>query len=289
MKRSLIPSLDDLRAFEAVARRGSVRAAAAELSLTHGAISRRLGKLAYDLRLTLFEKEGRGLKLSSDGEKLARACSFSFNHITETLLDIRQTALDKSIVLSCERSLAMKWLIPRLSAFQDQHPAYPVHLSVGGGTPDFNSGAINLAVRRIDFQIEQNWLVDNLIKEKMGPLMHPNIEHDWMQGYYTGIGTKTREEAWQQWLAQNPSKKSPKKMIFFDHHFLMIEAATAGMGVAMSPDLLARDDILSGRTIAPEGFQENGYSYGIIYPKNVVLSEGCQHLRSWLKKIANTL
>ncbi|XQZ97716.1 helix-turn-helix domain-containing protein [Komagataeibacter rhaeticus] len=62
-----MPSLDDLRAFAAVARLGSVRAAAVELALTHGAISRRVSKLATDLKLRLLEPEGRGVRPTRDG------------------------------------------------------------------------------------------------------------------------------------------------------------------------------------------------------------------------------
>ena len=61
MKRSDVPCLDDLRAFESVARLGSVRAAADELALTHGAVSRRVAKLGRDLGLCLVEPMGRGL------------------------------------------------------------------------------------------------------------------------------------------------------------------------------------------------------------------------------------
>ena len=89
MKRSEIPSLDDLRAFETVARLGSVRAAAPELALTHGAVSRRVSKLSADLGLRLLEAEGRGLRLTADGAKLAEAASQAFGLITDTLAEIR--------------------------------------------------------------------------------------------------------------------------------------------------------------------------------------------------------
>ena len=83
MKRSEIPSLDDLRAFETVARLGSVRAAAPELALTHGAVSRRVSKLSADLGLRLLEADGRGVRLTADGAKLAEATSQAFGLITD--------------------------------------------------------------------------------------------------------------------------------------------------------------------------------------------------------------
>ncbi|WP_287177372.1 LysR family transcriptional regulator [Mesorhizobium sp.] len=83
MQRSEVPSLDDLRAFQTVARLGSVRAAAAELALTHGAVSRRVSKLATDLGLRLLEADGRGVRLTSDGAKLAEATGKAFHLITD--------------------------------------------------------------------------------------------------------------------------------------------------------------------------------------------------------------
>ena len=85
MERSEIPSLDDLRAFEATARHGSVRLAADSLALTHGAVSRRISKLARDLRFDLFEKSGRGLRLTEAGETLNLTLARFFAELAETV------------------------------------------------------------------------------------------------------------------------------------------------------------------------------------------------------------
>ena len=153
MKRSDIPFLDDLRAFETVARLGSVRAAATELALTHGAVSRRVSKLSADLGLRLLEADGRGVRLTSDGEKLAEATGKAFSLITATLAEIRSSSPPIPIILSCERSLAMRWLIPRLSGFQDRYPDVEVHLSTGGGGLDFARDRVTLAIRRLRFRV----------------------------------------------------------------------------------------------------------------------------------------
>lgn len=118
MKRSEVPSLDDLRAFQTVARLGSVRAAAAELALTHGAVSRRVSKLATDLGLRLLEADGRGVRLTSDGAKLAETTGKAFHLITDALAEIRSSSTPIPIILSCERSLAMRWLIPACLGFR---------------------------------------------------------------------------------------------------------------------------------------------------------------------------
>ena len=137
MKTTRRPSLNDMRAFEAVARLGSMRAAADALALTHGAVSRRVAKLSDDLGLELFEPAGRGLRLTAEGQALASAMGRALALINDTIDSLRDRDAKRPVVLSCERSVAMRWLIPRLSAFQDRHPEIELHLSVGGGPLDF--------------------------------------------------------------------------------------------------------------------------------------------------------
>ena len=169
MKRSDVPFLDDLRAFETVARLGSVRAAAAELALTHGAVSRRVSKLSADLGLRLLEADGRGVRLTSDGEKLAEATGKALSLIIDTLAEIKSSSPPNPIILSCERSLAMRWLISRLSGFQDRYPDVEVHLSTGGGGLDFARDRVTLAIRRLDFLVDPEWTIIRLMPERVGP------------------------------------------------------------------------------------------------------------------------
>lgn len=100
MKRSEIPSLDDLRAFEAVARLGSVRAAADELVLTHGAVSRRVTKLSRDLEFPLVTPDGRGIAMTQEGWVLSKATTKALALVAEALNSIRLRDANAPIVLS---------------------------------------------------------------------------------------------------------------------------------------------------------------------------------------------
>lgn len=167
MKPTRRPSLNDLRAFEAVARLGSVRAAADELALTHGAVSRRVAKLADDLGLALVEPAGRGLRVTAGGQLLASTMQRALALIQDTIDTLQARDTRRPLVLSCERSVAMRWLIPRLSAFQDRHPQIELHLSVGGGPLDFARDQATLALRRLDFPVHPDWIVTPLMAENM--------------------------------------------------------------------------------------------------------------------------
>lgn len=282
MKRSNIPYLDDLRAFETVARLGSVRAAAGELALTHGAVSRRVSKLAADLNLRLLEAQGRGLRLTRDGAILAEVTGKAFGLITAALAEIRSASTPAPIILSCERSLAMRWLIPRLSGFQDQFPDVEVHLSTGGGAFDFVRDRVALAIRRLDFPVDPSWTVVRLMPERVGPVMLPALRGGFEVGEYVALGARTRPEAWEAWLSAHPEAPRPRTLRFLDHHFLMAEAALGGLGVALAPQAIAADDVAAARLESPFGFDPDGSDYGLIHPKSMSGSAGLAALRDWI-------
>lgn len=279
MKRSDIPSLDDLRAFETVARLGSVRAAANELALTHGAVSRRVAKLTADLGFRLTEPDGRGIRVTADGERLAEIASNAFGDIDNALRQIRAGSERAPIILSCERSLAMRWLIPRLSAFQDKYPDIEVQLSTGGGPLDFARDRVTLAIRRLDFPVDPEWTVIRLMAEQVGPVMVPAMRARFETGAYVALGSKTRPLAWQMWLDMRPDAPRPRATQLLDHHFLMVEAALGGLGVALSPKAIAADDT---RLEAPLGFDTDGTDYGLIHPRQMIISDDVAALIDWL-------
>ncbi len=282
MRRSDIPSLDDLRAFETVARLGSVRAAAGELALTHGAVSRRVSKLAAELGMHLVEPDGRGLRLTPDGEKLADATGQAFGVIAGVLAEIRAASVPTPIILSCERSLAMRWLIPRLSGFQDRYPDIDVHLSTGGGALDFARDRVTLAIRRLDFPVDPEWTIIKLMPERVGPVMLPSLQARFESGDYVALGSRTRPNAWAAWLDAHPDVPRPRSTRLLDHHFLMTEATLGGLGIALAPQAIVADDVAHGRLMAPFGFDPDGSEYALIHPKQMAHTTGLPELREWL-------
>ncbi|MBB2202279.1 LysR substrate-binding domain-containing protein [Gluconacetobacter tumulisoli] len=286
MKRSDIPSLDDLRAFEVVTRLGSMRAAATELALTHGAVSRRMSKLAADLKLQLLEPDGRGVRPTREGARLAEAATDALKGIAAALAEIRSSSGAQPIVLSCERSLAMRWLIPRLSDFQDRHPGIDVHLSTGGGALDFARDRVTLAIRRLDFPLDPDWAVTTLVPEAVGPVMRPDMAERFAGGDYLALGSRTRPEAWKNWLASRPDIPAPRDIRLHDHHFMMLEAAANGLGVALSPRIIAADEVANGRLLAPAGFDADGTDYALIRPRGTQVAESVESLERWLAQQA---
>eukprot|EP00903_Cladosiphon_okamuranus_P001923 g1921.t1 len=290
MKRSALPYLDDLRAFETTARTGSIRAAADELALTHAAVSRRVSRLSEAVGAPLLERDGRGVRLTPEGEALRDACRRSFDDLTRTIDTIREThQSDKgAVLLSCERSVAMRWLIPRLAEFEAKHPDVAVHLSVGGGALEARRNASSvLGLRRLDFPLDPAWTVRPLFPERVGPVMTGAMHAQFTNGDYVALVAGTRPEAWDTWLAAHPGAPRPKDRRELDHHFLVAEAASSGLGVGLLPEVVALDDIERDRLVAPYGFSTDGSRYGLIH--RGALSAQTEEVVRWLEEVSREI
>ena len=178
----------------------------------------------------------------------------------------------------------MRWLIPRLAGFQGAHPDIALHLSVGGGPVEFDRDRIDLAIRRLDFAIPESWNVQHLFAERVGPVMSPELAPAFERGDYIALGSRTRRSAWSQWLKMHPLVPRPAEIRYYDHHFLIVEAASAGLGVALSPLVLATDDLHRRRLVGPLGFDADGSHYGLIWQEKVELVGARLELCRWLQK-----
>ncbi|MGR7923225.1 LysR family transcriptional regulator [Zobellella denitrificans] len=113
---------------------------AERLSLTHGAISRAVRLLEDELGVALFERRGRRVFLTDAGRKLAEAVRQGFGVIAATARELRESGKGRPLTISCEPTLLMRWLIPRLPQFQALHPDVSVQLVAGGGPVGFEGG-----------------------------------------------------------------------------------------------------------------------------------------------------
>ena len=177
--------------------------------------------------------------------------------INDTIDSLRDRDAKRPVVLSCERSVAMRWLIPRLSAFQDRHPEIELHLSVGGGPLDFSRDQVSLALRRLDFPVNPDWRVTPLMRESMGPVMTPALLPGFEAGDYGaglahapgGLGRLAGPAARPRRAARHALPGPP----FPDRR-----SRRRRLGVALCPRILALDDLRSGRLAAPLGFTPDG-------------------------------
>jgi DNA-binding transcriptional LysR family regulator len=289
-----LPSLQALRCFDAAARHQNFSRAATELHLTHGAISRAVRMLEDELGLTLFERRSRRVFLNDAGRHLAQAVHEGLERMRQATQELRMRARQsRSWVLSCEPTLLMRWLIPRWPHFQALHPGQQLHLVAGGGPFSFADG-IDMALRRDDFDWPAGSHAEPLFAERTGPVCRPDHLEQWFAGLAAGtprlrartplLHCRTRRQAWQQWagITGTALPRGPGQQ--FEHFYFSLQAAVAGLGVAMGPWHLVRDDIASGLLCAPLGFVEDGSRYCLLTPSPAVPGSLPDLLLQWLRQ-----
>lgn len=264
-----LPPLGALTAFEAAARHQSFSRAAEELHLTHGAISRAVAQIEERIGVDLFVRRNRRVYLSTAGQRLLKTATEVLDALSNTVEDIhRHDKASPFLTVSCEPSLAMRWLMPRLGDFHEQFPDLNIDLRMAGGPIDLLSEGCDIAIRRTDFGIHDDYQVTNLCSESAGPVCtqdywDKHISQDLSQANW--LHSRTRPNAWNDWTAISDSEKvSPKNEQHFDHFFYALQAAQDKLGIAIGSLPLVSDDLTAQRLIAPLGMQPTGYHYAII-------------------------
>jgi DNA-binding transcriptional LysR family regulator len=282
-----LPPLNALRAFEAFARHGRMTLAADELCVTHGAISRQIRQLEEHLDTALTEGPRTRLVLTPAGVKLAQALTLAFDQI-DAAIPRAPDAADRALVVSCLPTFAMKWLIPRLPGFVAAHPDIPVSIVESNGPFDFRADGIDLAIRmRLpDAPPSADAEVTPFLKHYVGPVTSPALAA--RAGDLEALArlprlhTRTFMDSWAEWEAATGAALPPATVNReFDHYFYMLEAAAAGLGVAMGPWAFVEGDLAAGRLAAPLGLTPGRTLICALTPKGKA-TQAARRFRDWL-------
>ncbi|QVQ25720.1 LysR substrate-binding domain-containing protein [Achromobacter deleyi] len=289
-----LPPLNSLRVFDAAARHEAFGKAAQELHVTHGAVSRQIRLLEEALGVTLFERRNRAVFLTGSGRQLLGVTRSLFEQLASGLAALRPAAADTPLVLSCEPTIAMMWLIPRLPEFQRRHPGMQVHLYAAGGPVDFAAQGVDVALRRNDFEWDAALQAHKVCDEWTGPVCRPGVvalqvadpgADPW--GGAAALGSATRPRAWRQW-SQASGRKAPRRAgPTYEHFYLSLQAAAAGLGVAIGSALMVRDALRDHRLEAPCGFVRDGSAYFLLSPRPCEDDPRAAAFLAWLRQEAD--
>ena len=283
-----------LRSFEAAARTGSMTAAAKELCVTHGAVSRQVQLLESELGVILLYRLPRQLKLTGEGARLADALAVAFAKIEEGVLTVKPGP----IVLSCSSSLTMRWLIPRLAMFKDEYPGISLQLEASYGPIEPNGAHIDIALRNNVLKPPAGIRVEDVAEEWIGPVCTPayltanpvNSVTDLLS--QRRLVTQTRADAWDEWLTIVDAVKAAAAAAdveSYEHFYLMLQAVACGLGVAVAPHILIADDLRAGALVAPFGFVRGRRSLQLWTNERGQSRHDVRNLAKWLKEqILNT-
>ncbi|QHE93909.1 LysR family transcriptional regulator [Pandoraea fibrosis] len=281
MNRSL--PLNALHVFDVAANELSFARAADRLFVTHGAVSRQIRTLEDALGLPLFERRNRAVFLTPAGERLHATTRQMFEQLASTVANLRPASPSRTLVVSCEPTLAMRWLIPRLGAFGQSHPDIALHLHSAGGPLDLASAGVDVAIRRNDFFWGHTLVAETLAEEWIGPV---GLASAFDLPHPTQLHTRTRPGAWQDWqrAARQPAANaSAPTTPPFEHFYLSLQAAGAGLGTAIGSVYMVSDELNAGRLVAPHGFVRDGSAYVALAREPFDTNPACAALLQWLR------
>ncbi|NBS95769.1 MAG: LysR family transcriptional regulator [Betaproteobacteria bacterium] len=278
-------SLNALRAFEATARLKSFSAAADELSVTHGAVSRHIRMLEGGMGVTLLRRNAHGTSTTVEGQRLADGLTRAFGLIQTTIEQVKPGPL----TLSCSESIMMYWLLPRLTRFQEAHPDIELRFNMGYGPLDFTRDNVGVALRLSSIEAPKDAIRTDAATEWIGPVCSASYLQTLRIRSTEDLSrarlmvSRTRTSAWTDWASSSGiSRDAFQVEEVFGHFYLLIQAAKCGLGMANVPRMLVRDDLSNGTLVAPLGFVPGANRLCIWTAPHLARRPDAVHLVDWL-------
>jgi DNA-binding transcriptional LysR family regulator len=252
----LSPPLNALKFFLAACRHRSFTAAADELSVTHGAVSRQIKILEEWLGQPLFEREGLRMAPTAHAVAYAEEIAKAFSLIQESSLHYGRGLTTRLLRVNAPATFAMKWLIPRLPIFKHRYPDARIQIQTATTQQLGLDGRFDLAIRRdapsspaygaIRLFDEWQTLIASpeLIRSKPILTLSDIAQHTWLY-------TDTRPRHWDAWLIAAGLSNRPWDTLRFDHFYITYSALLDGLGIGIGPFPTLSTDLDCGRIVAP--------------------------------------
>ena len=254
-----LPPLNLLRAFEAVARLGSVSAAANELYVTHSAVSQQIKALEESLGVKLLNRVGRGVALTVAGRELAAGANEALCALAQTASQVRRRANPNRLTITTLPSFAACWLTPRISRFLDQAPEAQINIVPTSNLLDYAREGIDVGIRFGLRGDGEGLVAERLMSDEMLVVASPAYlaKHrvDKAQDLAgctllrsDGEGWSRLGETWSDWFkAAGLDWGEPESGLFFFDFALALTWAENGHGVALTRRSLADEALREGR------------------------------------------
>lgn len=292
LQRRYIPSVSLLAAFEAVCRLGSTSAAARELNLTQGAVSRLVQNLEGQLGVDLFRREGRRLKPTEPALAYARDVRKALDLIARASLGLRANPGGGVLRLAILPTFGTRWLAPRLAGFLDANPGVTLNLGTRMRPFDFATEPFDAAIHfgtrswpgAAHLPLFEERVVATCSPEfaAANPMQNPkDVQNQSL------LQLESRPNAWGAWFAHHRLEAPHLQGMMFDQFAPMMQAAVHGVGVALLPEFLALPEIAEGRLVRTPGDVVSGVGrYELVWPEDVPLSPALVAFRDWIAQAA---
>ncbi|WP_052261786.1 LysR substrate-binding domain-containing protein [Leisingera sp. ANG-M1] len=252
-----LPPLNALRAFEAAARHNGYIAAADELFVTRGAVSRQIKILEEHIGVQLFHRHARGVELTAAGQRLLPVLTEAFSMMQREVDRIAADASELRVI--CPPTLSLRWLLPQLEEFRAAHPEITLRLATDFyGSKGFERAEYDLGIslehipgRPADIEVMP--LFDMILSPACAPSLLPQLagEPAALSGLRL-LHETPRQEDWQTWVRHfGVEGVDPASGEVFPNLDMATRAAVIGAGVVMADLVLCRDELARGDLVLP--------------------------------------
>ncbi len=288
MNWSGLPSLSSLRAFAAVADAGSYTQAAAALNVSHAAVSQQVKALEERLGIALVARDGRGIALTEEGAALARDLATGFAAIARGVETLTGAGDERPVQVTMSPAFAVRWFMPRITAFQKQHPEITLMLNPTAEVVALKPGGIDLAIRYGDSRapaakIDPVLIADMVVvgtpallgaRDITDPAML--VDMPWLQE----LGTHEVAD----WMARHGVTLDRPLMITHMPGNLIMEAVRRGDGITYTARPWVEEELRAGQLI--ELFSDRAFGIYYIVTRPGVQRRPVKIFVKWLKRQA---
>ncbi|WP_137700489.1 LysR family transcriptional regulator [Marimonas lutisalis] len=286
--RRFLPSVPALQALEAVERLGSATAAAEELALTQSAVSRQLQALEAQLGVPLLNRSRKRLGLTPAGARYASDVRGALQQIAQASLRLQTDIGGGAVNLAILPSFGMRWLVPRLPRFASAHPEITINMTTRLEQFNFASEPFDAAI----VFSEGTWPGTErmlLAREHVVPVALPGLIADQAINSPQDLlrlpllHIQTRPRAWAEWFAAHDLPTPHVTGTYYDQFTTMIQAVLHGLGVALLPDYLIRQELAERRlkVVFGDPIESRG-AYWLTWPEDKSSDPALRHFRDWL-------
>lgn len=302
-----LPPLRALHAFEAAARHGSFKAAAAELGVTPTAISHQVRLLEETCGRVLFQRRPRPLMLTSAGARLYPALRKGFDTFTGAFAALDEPGPQAPLRVTSPSAFASRWLVPRLPKWRKASPAIPLEVIGTDLVLDLRAGAADVAIRYAR-RPPTDLMVQEIHRDTFFPVCSPRLlaedgrpiqrAADLLRFPWIHFDWTSRDPAaptWQRWLATarsvDPDLMAVDKRwdLSFREEIHAIDAVMAGQGIAICSDVVVGDALKCGLLVKAHGLSLPGYGFYLAWMSESPKRAMIEAFSIWIRSTADDL
>jgi LysR family glycine cleavage system transcriptional activator len=284
-----LPSLTAVRYFAVSARWLSFTAAANELHVTQGAVSRMVQALERELGVQLFNRNGRWISLTPAGELYYEKVSQGLRQIEDAGTLVRKAAQEDTLSIEVNEGFATMWLVPKLHDFRSRHPDILVNLLGNALDPAGESAALAI---RYGTPPWPGCVATRLpVNAALGVVCSPQLQQlkrlrrpDDLSGCPLLAYTGGKRDYWKEYFEKlDLPVPDLAKALRFPQLLILKEAASSGLGFALVPLFLVESELEAGRLVhALPQTVEPAHGYYVVHQKGADHDERIHAFKKWV-------